>query len=169
MVTQHRKKMIRRKQASSARMMGTKWKQSRKATDILVTGVEASTLSKTEKSMSRGLKGSDNPKYLQVIGNKVLVEEEPMVPTPDAGSGLTQEVCDALASGKLVLADESEFALIKYPYKGTVLSVGERCKHVKVGDRIQFAHLGVQRFPFEGKQYLIMHEDDVHGNYALLD
>ena len=158
--------MIRRRQASSARMMGTKWKQSQNQTGSLATGVEESTSSKMEKSMSRGLRGSDNPKYLQVIGNKVLVEEEPMAPTPDAKSGLTQEVCDALASGKLVLADESEFALIKYPYKGTVISVGERCKYVKVGDRIQFAQLGVQRFPFEGKQYLIMHEDDVHGNYA---
>lgn len=101
-----------------------------------------------------------------MLGKKVLVEEEPMEATPDAKSGLTQDVCDAISAGRLVLSGQSEYALMKYPYKGTVLSVGERCKYTKVGDRIHFASLGVQRFEFRGKQFLVMHEDDVHGQYA---
>ena len=123
----------------------------------------------TKKATSRkvGLKVSneDSPYKLKVIGNKVLVEEEPMEPTVDVKSGLTQDVCDAISSGKIILAEESKFALTKCPYRGTVLSVGERCKVVKVGDRIHFAQFGTQRFQYKDKQFLIMHEADVHGFY----
>mgnify|MGYP001560164598 FL=1 len=93
------------------------------------------------------------------------MEEEPMELTPDAKSGLTQEVMDMVSSGKLVLPDEGKFMISKYPHRGTVLSVGPLCKYIKVGDRIHFAPLGVHRFEFTGKQYLIAHEDDVHGTY----
>lgn len=100
-----------------------------------------------------------------MVGNKVLMEEEAMELTPDIKSGLTQDVMDMVSSGKLVLPDEGRFMISKYPFRGTVLSVGDRCKYVKVGDRIHFAPLGVHRFEFDGKQYLISHEDDVHGYY----
>lgn len=123
----------------------------------------------TKKVMKRvvGSKVSneDSPYKLQVIGEKVLVEEEPIEATPDKATGLTKEVCESINSGKLLLPEVSEFALMKYPYKGTVLSVGERCRYTKVGDRIHFAQFGVQRFEFQGKQFLVMHEADVHGFY----
>lgn len=122
---------------------------------------------KKAKLKKSGLKVfEDSPYTLQVIGNKILVEEEPMEPTPDVKSGLTKDVCEAISSGKIILAEESKYALMKCPYKGTVLSVGERCKKgVKVGDRIHFAQLGTQRFQYKEKQFLIMHEEDVHGFY----
>ena len=158
--------MTRQKQAFTALKMGTKWSLSPKATATPATGVEESTSSSTERSRSLGLKGSDSPYELKMIGHKVLMEEEPMEAVPDAKSGLTKEVCEAISEGRLVLSDQSEYALYKYPYKGTVLSVGERCKYIKVGDRVHFAPLGVQRFEFRGKQFLITHEADVHGTYA---
>lgn len=167
MATRTRKKMIRRRQASSARMMGTKWKQSQSQTDTPVIGAVESTSLEMEKSRSLGLKDSDSPYHLQMVGQKVLVEEEPMEATPDAKYGLTQDVCDALAAGRLVLSDQSEYALIKYPFRGTVLSVGGRCNWVKVGYRILFAPFGVQRIEFRGKQFLIMNEEDVHGPYVI--
>jgi len=160
--------MTRRKLASTAPKTKTRWKKSQPPTVTLATGVGEYTLLEMEKSRSHGLKAlNDSPFKLQVVGEKVLVEEELLQPTPDKASGLTQDVCDAIASGKLVLAETSEYALLKYPYKGTVLSVGERCKYTKVGDRVQFAQFGVQRFQFEGKQFLIMHEADIHGFYEL--
>jgi len=123
----------------------------------------------TKKAISRkaGLKvlSKDSPYKLQMLGQKVLMEEEPMELTPDVKSGLTQDVMDMVSSGKLILPDEGKFMISKYPFRGTVLSVGKGCKEVKVGDRIHFAPLGVHRFEFFGKQYLIAHEDDVHGFY----
>lgn len=158
--------MTKQRVGSSAPKMGTKWKLSQKVTATPVTGAEESTSSSMERSRSHGLKDSDSPYQLKMIGHKVLMEEEPMEAVPDAKSGLTKEVCEAISEGRLVLSDQSEYALYKYPFKGTVLSVGERCKYVKVGDRVHFAPLGVQRFEFRGKQFLITHESDVHGTYA---
>lgn len=166
MATRTHRKMTRRAQGSSAQKTRTRWKQSQLQTGTHVTGAVEYTSSSTESSRSLGLKDSDSPYQLKMVGKKVLVEEEPLEATPDKGTGLTQEVCDAIKEGRLVLSDQSEYALMKYPFKGTVLSVGERCKHTKVGDRVHFAPLGVQRFQFRGKQFLVMHEDDIHGTYA---
>lgn len=101
-----------------------------------------------------------------MLGEKVLMEEEPIELTPDIKSNITQGVCDLIESGKIILPDDGKFMISKFPYRGTVLSVGSRCREVKVGDRIHFAPMGVHRFEFEGKQYLISHERDVHGIYA---
>lgn len=158
--------MTKQKLGSSARKTITKWKQSRPQTVTLATGVVESTSSVMEKSRSLGLKDSDSPLRLQMIGDKVLVEEEPLEHTIDDASGLTESVVSSIKSGLIVLSDESKYAVMKYPFKGTVLSVGERVFSIKVGDRIHFAPLGVQRFRFNGKQYLVMHKDDVHGKYA---
>jgi len=142
----------------SVKNVTNKWKgsQVKKGTRVTIAG-------RSSKSTSKDI---DSPYKLQMIGNKVLVEEEPIEATPDIKSGLTQDVVDAIASGKLILTDESRFALYKYPYKGTILSLGGRCKKgLKVGDRISFAQYGNHRFQFQGKQFLVMHEDDVHGTY----
>lgn len=166
MATPTQKKTTRLGRGYSAPKTETKWKRSPHLIDSLVIGAVEYTSSEKEKSRSLGLKDSDSPYNLKMVGRKVLVEEEPLEATVDKASGLTKEVCDALSSGLLVLSDQSEYALMKYPFKGTVLAVGERCKWVKVGYRIHFAKLGYQRFEFRGKQFLVMHEDDVHGTYA---
>lgn len=170
MATQRRKKMIRRKQVSTVRKTSTRWNLSQPQTVTLATGAGGFTELKTERSSKPGLRvSSDSPYCLKVIGRKVLVEEEPIELTPDVGTGLTQEVVKMISEGKLVVPEDAKYAVEKFPFKGTVLSVGERCKHIKVGDRIHFARGGVQRFQHEGKQFLVMHEEDVHGTYALLD
>lgn len=167
MVTRKAKKMTKQRPGSSAQKTAMKWNQSQLPTALRATGAAVFGGSRTGKSENLGSKASsDSPYNLQMIGRKVLVEEEDLEATPDVKSGLTRDVCDALSSGKLVLSDESKFALFKYPYKGTVLSVGEKCRKIKTGDRIHFASLGVQRFEFRGKQFLVMHEEDVHGTYA---
>lgn len=169
MATRTLKKTTKRKQASTARKTKTKWNRYRAVTDTPATGVGVSLESEKELLSKPGLKVSiDSPHKLQMIGRKVLMEEEPMELTPDIKSGLTQDMMNLISSGKLLLPDEGKFMISKYPYRGTVLSVGEKCKHVKVGDRVHFAPLGVHRFEFQGKQYLIAHEEDVHGTYAPL-
>lgn len=160
------RKMTRQKQGSSVPKTDMKWKPSQKATVTRVIGAEVFTSSETVKLKNPGLKDSDSPYDLKMVGKKVLVEEEPIEATPDKGTGLTQDVCDAIKSGLLVLSDQSEFALMKFPFRGTVLSAGGQCKYAKVGDRIHFAPLGVQRFQFRGKQFLVVHEDDIHGFYV---
>ena len=124
----------------------------------------------TKKVTSRkaGLKGSskDSPYKLQMIGTKVLVEEEPIEMTADISSGLTPDVVEMLKSGKLCLPDAGEFMVNKFPFVGTILSVGGRCKrNLAIGERIHFARQGNQRFEHEGKQFLVMDEQDVHGFY----
>lgn len=123
---------------------------------------------KKAKLKKSGLKGSskDSPYKLQMIGTKVLVEEEPITLTADISSGLTPEVVEMLRSGSLLLPDQGKYMVEKYPYIGTILSVGNRCrKGLKPGDRIHFARQGVQRFDFQAKQFLVMDELDVHGYY----
>lgn len=148
-------------------MMGTKWKRSQSQTGTPVTGVGESTSSEAAKSSKPGSKdSSDSPYNLKVLGEKVLVEEEPIDFQVDEASGLSEAVIDMLKSGKLALPDDGKYFASKYPCIGTVLSVGERVKKVSVGDRIHFAQLGVQRFEFKGTKFLVMHEADVHGTYA---
>jgi len=160
------RKMIRQKQGCSVQKTTMKWKRSQHVTDSHATGVVASTESKMEKSSKPGSKDlSDSPFGLKMVGKKVLVKEEPLELTPDVGTGLTPEVVEMIKGGKLCLPDEGKYALEKFPFKGTVLSVGGQCKQIKVGDRVHFARLGVQRFQFKGEQFLVMHEDDVHGTY----
>lgn len=166
MATRTRKKTTKLKRVSSALKTKTKWKPSQPQTVTLATGAEESTSSETEKLKSPGSKGLNSPYKLQMIGEKVLMEEEKMELTPDIKSGLTKDVMDLISSGNLILPDEGRFMISKYPFRGTVLSVGKDCRYVKVGDRIHFAPLGVHRFEYDGKQFLIAHEDDVHGTYA---
>ena len=119
-------------------------------------------------SPKAGLKDSnkDNPYSLVMIGTKVLVEEEAMELTADVASGLTKEVVEMIATSKLILPDAGEYMIKKFPFVGTVLSVGGRCKKgLKIGDRIHFARQGNQRFEHMGKQFLVMDEQDVHGYY----
>src|SRR3990167_6872627 len=165
MAIQTLKKMTKQKREFYALKMGTKWNLSQHQIDTRAIGVEESMSSGKVKSRNLGLKDSDSPYKLRMVGRKVLVEEEPMEATHDNASGLTKDVVEAIKNGKLVLSDQSEYALMKFPFRGTVLSVGEKCKYTKAGDRIHFAPLGVQRFEFRGKQFLVMHEEDIHGFY----
>ena len=162
-------KMTKRKLVSSAPKTITKWSPSRPLTATLATGAVVSTSSEKEKSLTHGLKdSSDSPYQLKVIGRKILVEEEPIEITPDVGTGLTEDVVKMISGGKLVIPDVNKYALEKFPYKGTILSCGEKCRYYKVGDRVHFARGGVQRFQFAGKQFLVMHEEDVHGKYETI-
>lgn len=164
-------KMTKRKlassaQAKSARERITSLSMSQHQTATLATGAVVSTSSEKGKSLMPGSKDlSDSPYTLKMVGRKVLVEEEALEITADVGTGLTEDVVKMISAGNLVLPDEAKYAIEKFPFKGTVLSAGSKCKHVRVGDRIHFARLGVQRFQFQSKQYLVMHEEDVHGTY----
>ena len=124
----------------------------------------------TKKATSQrvGLKDSskDSPYKLQMVGTKVLVEEEPIELTADISSGLTPDVVEMIKAGSLLLPDQGKYMVEKYPYVGTILSIGSRCKKGLIaGERIHFARQGVQRFDHEGKQFLVMDEQDVHGFY----
>lgn len=145
--------------------MKTKWNPSLAATVSRAIGAGVSLGSETDKLSKPGSRGLNNlsPKTLKVLGEKVLIEEDPMEPTADIKSGLSKEVVEMLSSGSLLLPDDGKYFWQKFPFRGVVLSTGERVKKVKIGDRVQFAELGGQRFEFENKQYLIIHEWDIHG------
>lgn len=124
----------------------------------------------TKKAISpkAGSKVSNKDSFykLQMIGTKILVEEEPMELTADVKSGLTKEVVEMISNNTLFLPDQGKYMVLKFPFAGTVLSVGGRCKRgLKVGDRIKFATRGNERIEHEGKQFLVMDEQDVHGIY----
>lgn len=107
---------------------------------------------KTAKSKLSGLKA---------FRDMVFVKEDPIEPTIDKASGLTESVVDSINSGKLFIPDTAQYALEKYPYRGEVISVGEKVKIVSVGDRVIFGRLGGMRMNEGGEQFIALREMDI--------
>lgn len=110
---------------------------------------------KTEKSQKFNLRA---------INDIVIVLEDPMDFMADAESGLNSDVTKALKSGLLVTPEKYESFAQKFPCRGKVISVGQKCEsEIKVGDRIIFARLGCQRYREGEKTMVIVRECDIHG------
>lgn len=100
---------------------------------------------------------------LKAINDFVIVEEEPIQIEHDRDSGLTSEVVSAIKEGNLIIPDAYQDFAEKFPCRGKVISVGPNCHNgVKVGDKIIFARLGVQRIQDKGKVIVIVRGEDIH-------
>lgn len=98
---------------------------------------------------------------IRAFNNFYIVEEEAIENCYDAG--MSKETLEAVKSGLIVLPDIAKNFMEKYPCRGKVISKGEACKFdIKVGDRVIYARLGVQRYEFEGKILCDVRECDIH-------
>ena len=115
-------------------------------------------------SKKSGLKDSvSNKSGLKVLNDRVLIKEDPIDYNVDPGSGLTKDVVDALKSSKLVVPDQMEHYVKKYPCTGEVLGVGDECGgQLKVGDRVIFARMGVMRLEHNGHKVAVCTIQDIH-------
>ena len=101
---------------------------------------------------------------LKAINDIYIIEEDPVETSYD--TGVSAEVTEAIKSRRLIIPDAySDFAE-KYPCRGTVIAKGNKCKYdIKVGDKVVYARLGVQRYQFNGKTLCDVRECDLHGIY----
>lgn len=107
-------------------------------------------------------KAKSQKSSLKAINDIVIVEEDAIETSYD--SGVSSTVSDAIKSGKLVIPDAYKNFSEKYPCKGTIVSVGNKCKYaLSPGDRIIYARLGVQRYEHNGKMMCDVRECDIHG------
>ena len=66
--------------------------------------------------------------------------------------------------GTLIIPDAYEFFAKKFPCTGTILSMGAKTRFgLKVGERVVFARLGVQRYKVNGVDLCDVREADLHG------
>lgn len=99
---------------------------------------------------------------LRAINDIYIIEEDPVETTYE--TGLSSAVTDAIKSKKLVIPDAYKNYSEKYPCRGTIISAGDKTKYkLKVGDRVIYARLGVQRYQHEGKTLCDVREADIHG------
>lgn len=120
-------------------------------------------MTKKAKKLS-GLKGSKKQKLL-AFNDIYIVMEDPLETVYD--TGLKKSTTDAIKSGLIILPDSLKNFSEKYPCRGTVISKGEKTRYpIKVGDKIVYARMGVQRYEFHGDMVCDVRECDIH---ALLE
>lgn len=102
---------------------------------------------------------------LRAINDIVIIEEDQIGLERDDRSGLTEDVIQALKTSKLVLPEIASGFADKFPFTGRVISVGHTCKikEIKIGTHVMFPRMGGMRWEKEGKQYINIKEDDIHG------
>ena len=84
-------------------------------------------------------------------GDRVLVEAAP---------------AEEKTAGGLIIPDTAQ----EKPQKGTVIAVGpgkkkEEPMTVKVGDKVLYGKYSGTEITIDGKEYLIMRQDDIFGNF----
>lgn len=94
--------------------------------------------------------------------NDIYIIEEDAIETTD--TGLSKEVESAIKESKLIIPDAYQDYTQKFPCTGIVISKGEHTKssEVKVGTRVMFARLGVQRYKIDGRNLCNCLESDLH-------
>ena len=104
----------------------------------------------------------------QALNDCYVIEEEPIEPTVDKASGFTPDVVSSIKSGLLVIPDVGQYALDKFPFRGKIISKGDktRYKEIQIGTRVMFARLGGQRWTENDSQYITIREKDIH---AIID
>lgn len=99
----------------------------------------------------------------KAINDMMIILEDPIDMIPDQESGLNSNVTAALKAGTLVLPEKYESFAEKFPCRGEVVSIGDKCKsEVKLGDRVIFARMGCQRLKVGEKIHVVIREMDVH-------
>lgn len=99
---------------------------------------------------------------LKALNDIYIIEEDPVETVYD--TGIKAEVTEAIKSGRLFIPEAYKNFAEKYPCKGTVISKGEKCKYeIRVGDKVIYARLGVQRYQLDGKILCDVREADIHG------
>lgn len=68
------------------------------------------------------------------------------------------EAKEEIRSG-LVIPDAAK----EKPQEGEIVAIGDLAKDLKVGDIVLFEKYSGSKVKIEGKEYLIMHQDDVLG------
>lgn len=113
-------------------------------------------------------KKEKSPFGLRAVNDYYIIEEESIELTVDKKSGLTQDVIDALESKRIVLPEISEGFADKFPFRGKVVSKGDKTKYEEIqpGTRVMFARLGGMRWNIGDKQYVNLKESDLH---AIID
>ena len=91
-----------------------------------------------------------------LLGKRILIE-----PIDPAAKAIKTE------DGKTVsLVLELEGApMKKRPFEGIVKYVGVKVEDIEPGDHIHFNQAAGKDFPYDGKSYLLIHEQDVNGIY----
>ena len=84
-------------------------------------------------------------------GDRVLVEAAP---------------AEEKTSGGIIIPDTAQ----EKPQKGTVIAIGpgkkkEEPMTVKVGDKVLYGKYSGTEITIDGKEYLIMRQDDIFGNF----
>lgn len=100
---------------------------------------------------------------LKAINDIYIIEEDPIETSYD--TGVSAEVTEALKEGKLIIPDKYKDFAEKFPYKGVIISKGDKCvrTELKIGSRVMFPRIGPMRYEFEGKTFVNIKEQDIHG------
>ncbi len=99
---------------------------------------------------------------LKALNDIYIIEEEPVETVYD--TGVSAIVTEAIKSKKLFIPDAYKDFAEKYPCRGNVIAKGNKCKYdIKVGDKVVYARLGVQRYQHDGKTLCDVRECDLHG------
>ena len=100
---------------------------------------------------------------LRALNDIYIIEEDPVSTVVETDSGLTPDVVDAVKSGMIILPDKFDSFANKFPCTGKIISKGEKCCYpLKVGSRVGYARLGVQRYKLDGKTLCDVRESDLH-------
>ena len=106
--------------------------------------------------------GRSSKFILKAINDIYIIEEDPIETVYD--TGLKAEVTEAIKSKKLFIPDAYSDYVNKYPCRGKVISKGNKCREdIKVGDKVIYARLGVQRYQLGEKNLCDVRECDIHG------
>ena len=102
------------------------------------------------------VEGSQN-RQIRVLNDRVLI-----LPEEAEYQNLTDEVCSALKSGKLVLPEVYEGFAKKTPEWGVIVTSGDKCEYDwENGRRVHFARLASVRVEYQGKKYCLVREYDI--------
>lgn len=102
-------------------------------------------------------------KVLKALNDIYIIEEDPLETFTESGSGLTPAVVDMIRAGKLIIPDKFSSFAEKFPCTGKVIAKGAKAKlPIKVGSRVGYARLGVQRYKLDGRTLCDVRERDLH-------